>query len=387
MPGYKKKKTKKKTKKKSIGKNKDQYALRIISDLSRAKSRLAHKKMEILEERIERLNKELSAQKHLENVKDHKLTFDSIRHGLDELVPKKKDQITQELIQSIMAFPDITKLFTQSSKKGTFPDKRQYIIDLISSGNNGTVYKVKYRKHTTAIKVIDKEDKKMNRLMREIYILSTLNKFRGFLRYYSYFIKDDKLFIIMECYDGQEYYKVHSKLSKASKISTFMNLFNGIYEMHTSDIVHNDLHMGNVLFKSSTNFRIIDFGNSICYGDFKHKYCNKLHKLRKYSHEKGFSGDYKQIAPWRSKQCGNKKGCSKMELMAGDLWAICYYFSDLGNMGKTNYKKYLEDKYYLNGSKLGWDKCAVTFLRELPEIYKEFTGKTLPKKIKDFYLQ
>jgi len=223
--------------------------------------------------------------------------------------------------------------------------------------------------------------------MREIYILSTLNKFRGFLRYYSYFIRDDKLFIIMECYDGEEYYKVHSKLSRATKISTFVNIFNAIYEMHSSDIVHNDLHMANVLFKASSNFRIIDFGNSICYGNFKHKYCEKQHKLKKYAHSKGFSGDYKQIAPWRSKQCGNKKGCSKMELMAGDLWALCYYFSDLGSMGKAAYIKYLEDKYYLNGSKIGWDKGAPMFLQELPDIYKEFTNKNLPKKIKDFYLQ
>lgn len=381
MPGYKKK-TKRKKKVTT-----DKYALKMISDLSRAKSRLEAKKIKILEERIERLNKELSAQKHLENVKNHKLTFASVRHGLDELVPKKKNQITQELIQSLMTVSDITKLFTKSSKKGTFPDKRQYMIDFIDSGVNGSVYKVKYRKHMTAIKVIDKEGVKMNRLMREIYILSTLHKSRGFLRYYSYFIKDDKIFIVMECYDGTEYHKVHPTLSRAQKISTFINLFNAIYEMHSSDIVHNDLHMGNILFKSSTNFRIIDFGNSICYGNFKHKYCEKQHKLKKYSHKKGFSGGYKQIAPWRSRQCGNKKGCSKIELMAGDLWTLCYHFSDIGYMYNMSYKKYLEDKYYVNGSKLSWEKCAFTFLQELPVIYKNFTNKTLPKKVIDFYLK
>jgi len=191
----------------------------------------------------------------------------------------------------------------------------------------------------------------------------------------------------MECYDGQEYHKVHSKLSKASKISMFINVFNSIYDMHSFDIVHNDLHMANILYKSSTNFRIIDFGRAICYGNFKHKYCEKQHKLKKYSYKKGFSGGYKQVAPWRSKQCGNKKGCSKIELMTGDLWTLCYHFSDLGNMGGTSYKKYLESKYYQNGSKIGWDKCAFTFLQELPDIYKEFTGKALSKKIKDFYLQ
>jgi tRNA A-37 threonylcarbamoyl transferase component Bud32 len=382
MPGYKK--TKKKTKNKQ---KKDKYALKIISDLSKAKKKLTDNKIKILEERIAKLNQELSAQKHLENVKNHKLTFDSIRHGLDQLTPKQKDQITQELITSIMSEPDSSKLFTKSSKKGIFSDKRQYIIDLISSGVDGDVYKVKYRQHTTAIKVIDqKESKKMDKLMKEIYILSTLNKFKNFLRYYSYFIKDDKLFIIMECYDGEEYYKQHNKLSNIAKMNMFMNLLTSIYEMHKSDIIHNDLHMANVLYKSSSNFRIIDFGRAICYGTFKHKYCEKPHKLKKYSHKKGFSGGYKQVAPWRSKQCGNKKGCSKLELMAGDLWALCYNFSDLGLLGKSTFKKYLEDKYHVDGGKAGWDKCAYTFLEELPSIYKNYTGKELPKNITEFYL-
>ena len=384
MPGYKKK-TKKKTKKKSKKITKDKYALKMISDLSRAKKRITDKRIQLLEERIAKLNQELSEQKHLENVKNHKLTFDSIRHGLDQLKPKQKDQITQELISLLINESDISTLFSATTKKGTFSNNKQYIVQKVGSGEYGSVYKVKYRQHITSIKVIpQRKGQKMDKLMKEIYILSSLNKVRNFLRYYSYFVKDDKLFIVTECFEGDEYYKVHNTLTNSERITMFKNLFDSIHEMHQADIVHNDLHMGNVLYESPTKFRIIDFGNSICYGDFKHSYCLKRRKLKKYTHKQGFSGGYHQVAPWRSKQCG-KKGCSIIELMAGDMWALCHNFHSLGG---TAYRKYLVDKYFTNGSSLGWEKCASVFIDELPSIYKEYTGgKTLPAKIQRFYLQ
>ena len=172
----------------------------------------------------------------------------------------------------------------------------------------------------------------------------------------------------MECYDGEEYYKQQHELSNVTKMNMFMNLLTSIYEMHKSDIIHNDLHMANVLYKSSSNFRIIDFGRSNCYGTFKHKYCEKPHKLKKYSHKKGFSGGYKQIAPWRSKQCGTS-GCSKKELMAGDLWALCYYFAD--------------NRHILH--RFAHDSNADNFLNDIPLIYRAMTDKELPQEMINLY--
>jgi len=297
---------------------------------------------------------------------------------LDQLKPTETNSVSQELIQSIQSEPHINRVFNvppKKTKKGRFSDDKQYEITNLASGADGTVYKINYKGHISAIKVIDNSPLSSSSsnqwlaLMNEIYILSSFNKLNHFLKFYSYIIKDDLLFIIMECYDGEEFFGKDQKMSMKDKKLTFKNMFHGIYQMHKLDMVHTDLHMGNVLFKSTSDFKIIDFGRAICYGDnFTHKYCKKQNYLNVYPYSKGFSGGFYQIAPWRSKQCGTS-GCSKKELMAGDLWALCYYFAD--------------NRHILH--RFAHDSNADNFLNDIPSIYRALTDKELPQEMINLY--
>jgi serine/threonine protein kinase len=176
--------------------------------------------------------------------------------------------------------------------------------------------------------------------MKEIYLLSSfakLGKNAPFLQFYDYLLVKNNLLIMMEFYPGKELYDVYRKLSTKDTLQTFKTLIDAVYQMHSCDIVHTDLHLGNILYKNPTDIKIIDMGRSQCYTNTGHKFCNEDNKMDIYSYARGFSKHY-QIAPWRKRQCYGK-GCSKEELMAGDLWSICYPSANKED------RKRLEDLY------------------------------------------
>ena len=220
-------------------------------------------------------------------------------------------------------------------------------------------------------------------LMKEIYLLSTfakLGKDAPFLRFYDYLIVKNNLLIMMEFYPGKELYDIYDTLIPKDKLQTFKTLIDAVYQMHSCNIVHTDLHFGNILYKSPTDIKIIDMGRSICYSDeFNHKLCHNETYVDKYQYKRGFSR-YSQVAPWRKRQCG-VEGCSKEELMASDLWSICYPFAS------TAEKKSLRNSY------VDQEWTGRDLLDELPNIYDRICESLdpshvsvgLPDKMTDLY--
>ena len=108
--------------------------------------------------------------------------------------------------------------------------------------------------------------------------------------------------------------------------------------MHKLNIVHTDLHFGNVLYKNEVDMKVIDMGRAICFNDeVQHDYCSKTDTKIEHAWDAGFSEGYTQIAPWRKYNCGKSMnssvptsrpflghGCGMRDLMAGDLWAVLY---------------------------------------------------------------
>ena len=151
---------------------------------------------------------------------------------------------------------------------------------------------------------------------------------------------------------------------KKAAVTLFERLCLSVYNMHQENIVHNDLNPGNILVNVDTmDFRIIDFGFSRCYGDYRrHGICKQMDERLAYEYSAGYSGGFIQMAPWRSKDCG-RDGCTFLDLKIGDYWAIFMLFD---GTFKLNLKQY------------GKDTTSDKFSSRIPELYEKITGHQPP---------
>ena len=58
-------------------------------------------KIETLNEKISKLERQLSEQRHLKNIEQHEIGIDSIVHALDELKVTKEDTLSKELFDKL----------------------------------------------------------------------------------------------------------------------------------------------------------------------------------------------------------------------------------------------------------------------------------------------
>jgi len=400
-----KSKAQSKTKSKAQSKTKSKESISIDRKIKQLDTKIAKLRLKQSQDhKIVALERQLSKQKHEKNIEEHTISLDSIKYTLDELKPtaKKHNLSTEFMDQLSMIIPrhlQLDVVFRSDKRKvsGKLLNKVSFKTEKVAKGADGAVYRCSYKDNITAIKVIKRDWNEYSKivdpqkmidgwkgLMKEIYLLSTfakLGKDTPFLRFYDYLIVNNNLLIMMEFYPGKELFGVYRKLNPKDKLQTFKTLIDAVYQMHSSDIVHTDLHFGNILYKSPTDIKIIDMGRSICYNDeVKHKFCNKDNKTEIYPWARGFS-NHPQIAPWRKRQCDGK-GCSKEELMAGDLWSVCYPFAS------NEFRKGLESLYV---SPHQWS--GREFLDLLPDTYDEICESLdsshviagLPDKMTDLY--
>ena len=163
--------------------------------------------------------------------------------------------------------------------------------------------------------------------------------------------------------------------------------------MHQEFIVHNDINKGNILVNiDDIDYRILDFGLSICFGIKNKKkllvsksgvksksksvsdkklpkiskalaktqssnlpICNNINDKIKYPFSKGYSDGFRQIAPWRNKNCDDV-GCLFKDLVRGDYWGLIILFEPFINLGF-----YTEILY-------GEKKTSIDFANDFPDI-------------------
>ena len=60
--------------------------------------------------------------------------------------------------------------------------------------------------------------------------------------------------------------------------------------------------------------------------------CNNIYDKIKYPFSKGYSDGFKQMAPWRNKNCEDE-GCLFKDLVRGDYWGLIVLFEPFINLG------------------------------------------------------
>jgi tRNA A-37 threonylcarbamoyl transferase component Bud32 len=364
-----------------------------LKSKSKSKSKSEYKfrkiKEKTIENKIERLELELQSIRD----EERKPKSEELTETLQEI--EKLSISTPNILKIIDVVKDKIynsdetekqKIFDNTKGRNKFKstDGTWIKYEYIASGNYGNIYKYYYKGETAVLKVINIKrninsltGEYKNEIQREIFILNALSGIPNFLKYHSLIIHGTRAFIFMECFNGIplhewfDNFKITPTLiswgidtEHKAATTLFDRLCLSVYNMHQENIVHNDLNSGNILVNLDTmDLRIIDFGFSRCYGDYKrHGICKKMDEKLKYEYPQGYSGGYTQMAPWRSKNC-NIGGCTFLDLKRGDYWAIFMLFN---NIFKLDLEQY--------GKEITSDK----FSKDIPSIYSKITGDTLP---------
>lgn len=145
-----------------------------------------------------------------------------------------------------------------------------HIIDVIGSGNFGSVYRAKRTLDNMVYAVKQSRQQANNTaersiMLREVQVLARLNaeesmeNLSSIVRYYSSWIEDDFLYIQMEICEAS----VDLVFFDAANIATlFRDMLSALKVVHRHDIVHLDIKPGNILLKNN-RFKLCDFGMSL----------------------------------------------------------------------------------------------------------------------------
>lgn len=135
------------------------------------------------------------------------------------------------------------------------------------AGSFGSVYKGHERAsgNAVAIKIIDLEaaEDDVEEIMLEIAILSQLHS-THVTRYYGSYIKDTKLWIVMEyCQGGSCADLLKSGLVGEDYIAIIMReILSGLVYLHSEQKLHRDIKAANVLLTAGGSVKLADFGVS-----------------------------------------------------------------------------------------------------------------------------
>ncbi len=169
--------------------------------------------------------------------------------------------------------------------------KRYRLIEEIGKGNYGIVYKAEEEKSKTmiALKVLNLEKEtraKIQDLKKELEALKRLSYRQTGCDinipclYDWYCIGENKFIIAMELIEGDILFNYMTTVDKATKKTYYVDrtpseedkiirgLARGVNILQNADVIHMDLHQGNILIDKSGRPKIIDFGLA-CFEAYK----------------------------------------------------------------------------------------------------------------------
>ncbi|XP_065323027.1 serine/threonine-protein kinase PLK4-like [Gordionus sp. m RMFG-2023] len=149
------------------------------------------------------------------------------------------------------------------------------VYNILGKGSFASVFRAvnKNSRQEVAIKMIDKKIMKakgmISRVRNEVEIHSQL-KHSSLLELYDYFEDKQYVYIILElCHMGElgtyvAYNKSSGKGVNENQACRFMKqILEGVYYLHSHQIVHRDLTVSNILLDKNLNVKIADFGLAI----------------------------------------------------------------------------------------------------------------------------
>jgi len=254
--------------------------------------KLLTKKVKSLSEKdLEIIEKEVQNSLESKNISDKLIDiYEKIVLYTDD---KTSGGITS-IIENIKNCKNINTTFRilKSEEEETGPDDAEYaicwdkykLVKKLNSGMYGTTYLVKHDNNNKAIKIQNINIGKswsmkticneLSELLKEVFLLEKASNIKVSPKIYDKYMcfhkKSETLsfYIVMEYIDGvtlQDFLKKKPVLSKKDK-STLLNM---VKKLHKENIIHNDLHSGNIMVTKNHKFYIIDFGISKQIADFK----------------------------------------------------------------------------------------------------------------------
>ncbi|KAG5517869.1 hypothetical protein PMAC_000323 [Pneumocystis sp. 'macacae'] len=193
-------------------------------------------------------------------------------HELDWTLPKNQTTFPGPDYTSMVVLPEKPsnidhKSISQSCIQHTDPEEVYLRQEKIGSGSFGSVYKGfnKKTRKPVAIKIIDLEstEDEVEDVMLEISILSQLNS-QFITRYYGSYLKDTKLWIIMEyCSGGSCSDLMKPRPIEEEYIAIIMReILRGLEYLHNEGKLHRDIKAANILLNSTGDVKLADFGVS-----------------------------------------------------------------------------------------------------------------------------
>lgn len=116
-----------------------------------------------------------------------------------------------------------------------------------------------------AVKVLPKQDLSLEKLMREVDILSAVDH-PNIVKYMKHYESEKYMYIVMEyCPGGDLFQKVvkQDKFSEAEAATVMEEVLRAINHCHHLGIIHRDLKPENIMYSADGTLKIIDFGLSI----------------------------------------------------------------------------------------------------------------------------
>ena len=166
-----------------------------------------------------------------------------------------------------------TKNKKNEIKKSTYTkEEQEYIIEELSKGYQGDIYKVTTNGVSFIVKRINeryayREDQE-NKIKGEDAIMKCLNKEEGVVNFYFSYCYKKKLFIVMEfCEKGdlENYLKNNKEEAKQNYKDFSLQILNILKVLRNKKIIHRDIKPENFIMKKNEDkiiIKLCDFGTS-----------------------------------------------------------------------------------------------------------------------------
>ncbi|OMJ29940.1 Serine/threonine-protein kinase svkA [Smittium culicis] len=170
----------------------------------------------------------------------------------------------------------------KTPKTPTKTNERYVKQKLVGRGAYGLVYKGldTFTNTTVAIKImnLDKNDENISDIQREISLLSQLNS-PFITRYFSSFVKNKNLWILLEYAEGGSIYKLMKAGPLQEKYTgvVLYSVLSALDYLNTYGIMHRDIKAANILVTEKGNVQLCDFGVARQYVLFENS--NKSHSF------------------------------------------------------------------------------------------------------------
>lgn len=147
--------------------------------------------------------------------------------------------------------------------------KNLEIMDKIGFGGFSINKKCIYENKEYSLKIFDEPNKVFDKDLEEKYF-ALMNLSLKYSNIPKYIVTKDNINIgyISELLDD---YLISKKKSLVKRVEMLKNVKNAILELHENNIIHTDIHSGNIMYSSKDDTcKLIDFDNS-CFGKYKSK--------------------------------------------------------------------------------------------------------------------